>query len=163
MKRSSDQLNCNDEEKSEINHHNGNFGVYFSNKIAKLQTLHSSKTVVSDIFRNCVVFINGITNPPIEEIRRLIGLHGGEALAYRMGHITHLVCDYFTDAQLKQELNRKNFHSLKSKLYYVTAKWVTDSIRLKCRQAESLYLPPGMKGRFGANIATMLQKNSALE
>ncbi|RYH30201.1 hypothetical protein EON65_05850 [archaeon] len=163
MKRFSDQLNSGGGEKPVVSHHNGDFGMYFSQKIAKLQTLHTSSTVISDIFKNCVVYINGITNPPIEEIRRLVGLHGGQALAYRVSHVTHLVCEYFTDAQLKQELNRKNFHSSKSKIYYVTASWVVDSIRLKCRQAESLYTPPGMKGRFGANIATMFQKNNSVE
>jgi hypothetical protein len=141
-------------------HHGGSFHIYMNHKVAKLQDLHRGDQIVSEIFKQCIVHVNGITNPPIEEIRRLVTLHGGECVAYRVGVITHLVCDYLTDAQLKTELARSKLNTVKAKVYNVTVNWVIDSIRQGCRQTESLYMPKGLKGRHGANIARLFTSST---
>jgi hypothetical protein len=66
-------------------HHGGNAGVYMAHKVVKLrrdQQLAATE-VSSAIFEGCIIFVNGITDPPVDELRRLIRIHGGECLAYR--------------------------------------------------------------------------------
>lgn len=140
-------------------HHNGNFHTYFAHKIAKLQELHqrAPEEVESSIFQNCVVHVNGVTTPPLADIRRLVTLHGGEFAAYKVSRLTHIVCDYLTDAQLKQELAKTKLHSMANhrKIHIVQARWITDSITHKEKQSEDDYLPGGLKGRYGTNIRDM--------
>jgi hypothetical protein len=49
-------------------HHDGSFHTYFAHKITKLQNANQidEDEILSDIFKNCYVFINGSTEPPIE-------------------------------------------------------------------------------------------------
>ena len=73
-------------------HHGGSFQVYFAHKVTKLREAQAEKWKdhVSDIFNGCIMYVNGLTNPPIDELRRLICMHGGECIAYRAVKITHL-------------------------------------------------------------------------
>ena len=131
-------------------HHDGDFHTYLAHKVAKLRTLHQAESIISNVFDGCVIAINGVTNPPIEELRQIISLHGGQFAAYRFTKLTHIVCDYLTDAQLKSELSKIKSNCTPK---YVTALWVTESVRMMKRQAESLYYPKGLADRYGENIA----------
>ena len=63
-----------------ITHHNGSDNMYMANKILKLQCMYdphnhkSGHVVVSDIFRDCFLFVNGDTKPSRAEIQRLVRL-----------------------------------------------------------------------------------------
>ena len=66
-------------------HHGGSFGVYMRQKIAKLhiQFNESERDLIkSNIFKGMVFFINGYTEMPIEELRHIIRVHGGEVDTY---------------------------------------------------------------------------------
>ena len=77
--------------------------------------------------------MNGVADPPIMELQRLIHMNGGELVNYKVPETTHIVCDHLTDAQLKKELN-----TIRRKTYpqYVVVKWITESIREKKRLQE---------------------------
>lgn len=143
-------------------HHGGSFDVYMSHKVAKLRNVHRGDDIEkqSRLFDGCVVYVNGVTNPPVEEIRRLVTIHGGECVNYRVSEVTHFVCDNFTDAQLKVELARQRLNTVRSKVHNVTASWITASIRDGRRLNETEFLPNGLKLRTGPNIAQMLQKSA---
>ncbi len=124
---------------SVVPHHNGHFQSYMTNKIAKLSEQNNlNGDLKSTIFRGCFVFVNGATNPPSSEIRRLVAMNGGTFCGYLTGSVTHVVCDHFTDAQLKQQYKKRKETS---DVYYVNAEWVLQSIARGKRQSESLFLP----------------------
>lgn len=134
-------------------HHGGDLQIYLAHKITKLRELQvpSSAEVQSTIFKDCIMFVNGLTDPPVDELRRLIRVHGGECIAYRAVKISHYVCDYFTDAQLKQEHLKVKLNA-KNKVHNVTVAWVTDSIRRGKRFDENLYAPRGQE-QHGKNLS----------
>ncbi len=124
---------------SVVPHHNGHFQSYMTNKIAKLSEQNNlNGDLKSIIFRGCFVFVNGATNPPSSEIRRLVAMNGGTFCGYLTGSVTHVVCDHFTDAQLKQQYKKRKETS---DVYYVNAEWILQSISRGKRQPESLFLP----------------------
>lgn len=144
-------------------HHEGSFHIYMAHKITKLADLHrvGDDELQSRIFSGCKIFVNGVTNPPIQEIRRLVTLHGGEFVAYRVASLTHFVCDYWTDAQLKALYKAKA--STRKTVFNVTAAWVTESIRAGKRLGEWAYLPKGVEqstlyGGGSGNISAMFRK-----
>lgn len=155
------------EEKSDLPpvgaHHNGNFHVYFSHKIQKLEELHkrAPEEIVSNVFHQCYVHVNGATSPPLQDIRRLVTMHGGEFAAYKTSRVTHIVCEYLTDAQLKQEMGRVKLQSMANqrKIWFVQAKWVTESVSRGKRQPEADYLPRGLKGRFGGDLKSLMSSS----
>lgn len=141
---------------SMVPHHQGSFQSYMTNKIAKLSEQNNLRDEVqSIIFRGCFVYVNGATNPPSTEIRRLVALHGGAFCGYLTGSVTHIVCDHFTDAQLKQQSKKRRESS---QIYYVSAEWILQSIARGKRQPEAQYLPSNHWSRNvkQSSIASML-------
>jgi hypothetical protein len=136
-------------------HHNGNITVYMAHKVIKLRALQQEETSApsSSIFKNCIVYVNGLTDPPIDELRRLIRVNGGESIMYRAVKISHFVCNYFTDAQLKLEFAKVKLNAT-NKVHNVTVAWVTESIAAGRRLDENLFLPRGFK-KQGSNIAQL--------
>jgi hypothetical protein len=68
-------------------HHEGSFRVYMRHKIQKQHEQFNSpgsgdKGSASKLFEGLVFFINGYTEPPIDELRRLIHVHGGDVDTY---------------------------------------------------------------------------------
>ena len=55
--------------------HNGSFGVYMRNKIAKLGDQVPDQ--LSNIFAGVRAHVNGYTTPSLQELRYLISMHGG--------------------------------------------------------------------------------------
>jgi hypothetical protein len=142
-------------------HHGGSFEVYMNHKVDKLRQLHTvidSSDKQSSIFQGCILYVNGVTNPPIEEIRRLVNVNGGEVVNYRVRDVTHVICDYYTDAQLKIELARQKMTASKTRLWNVTALWVTESVKTRKRLSELDFIPKGLKIKAGTTILESLQK-----
>ena len=134
--------------------HDGSFHTYMAHKIAKLQNcnLIDDENIMGDIFRGCYVYINGSTEPPVEELRRLLIRYGGACDNYRTSRITHFACNNFTDAQLK---NIREKVKIKEKQFYVTTAWILDSISKQKKLSEADYSPIGLKDRHGSNIVRM--------
>lgn len=135
-------------------HHEGNFQIYFAHKMAKLDAIQIAdpSVLVTNIFENCTIFVNGQTSPPSAEIRRLVVTNGGTFQTYHTASVTHIVCDHFTDAQLKQELINK---TRLEKIFFVTAQWVTDTVISGKRLVETKYAPKGWALRFGGDITQL--------
>lgn len=81
-------------------HHDGDSNVYMGHKILKLQdqlgqVQEDFFQLRSIIFKNCAVFVNGITKPPLREISLLVRINGGIFHPYQIsGSTTHFVCDH---------------------------------------------------------------------
>src|SRR3546814_968695 len=102
--------------------HDGSFGVYMQHKVSKLQRQHHTAYVdqsgaVSSIFEGVVAYVDGLTDPSILELRRLLFVNGGVLEGYPVSAVTHIVCDYLTDSKIKK-LRKK-----KRRLPHVTVKW----------------------------------------
>jgi hypothetical protein len=143
-------------------HHGGDFHVYFAHKITKLREVQANnwQDLSSSIFKGCIIYINGLTDPPIDEMRRIIGTNGGECIQYRAVKITHLVCNYFTDAQLKLEFAKVKLNAT-HRIYYVTDKWITESIKQGRRLDENIFLPAGVSKQHGGTLTSLYTSKSA--
>lgn len=141
-------------------HHGGDLKMYMAHKFTKLREMQvpASADIRSNIFKDCIMFVNGLTDPPVDELRRLIRTNGGECIAYRAVKITHYVCDYFTDAQLKQEYLKIKLNA-KNKVHNVMVTWVTDSIKAGKRQDENSYAPRGQE-QHGKNLSNSFFKST---
>lgn len=118
-------------------HEFGDYATYFHNKHIKqqradreylewdrerrkYQTGDKDAAVRKPIFEGCVIYVNGHTIPSINEIHRLVILHGGRFLSYltKKGAASHIICDQLTP---RKQIEFKNCR-------VVRAKWVVDCI-----------------------------------
>ena len=118
-------------------HEFGDYATYFHNKHVKqqkadkeyirwdlerrkYQNKDENMEIRKPIFEGCVIHVNGHTVPSINEIHRLVILHGGKFLGYlsSKGSATHIVCDRLTP---RKRIEFKNYR-------VVRAKWITDCI-----------------------------------
>lgn len=93
----------------------GDFATYMRNKRTKLKVQEASLREQEDalleavqgpsheaecapIFQGCTMYITGHTNPPYQELRRLIVLHGGIFMAYldQKKPVTHIIASNLT-------------------------------------------------------------------
>lgn len=86
-----------------IQHHGGSFGVYMANKITKLRDQFGTvqdEIRESNIFQGVVVYLNGRTEPPHEELRDLLHRHGGVVEGYQTKEVTHIICAEIPDSKV---------------------------------------------------------------
>ena len=90
--------------------------------------------------------MNGETNPPSDDLKRLFRIHGGSCELYRgMETITHFVCNTFTNQQQREENDRKVVE--KRQTYEkVTQEWILESIKAKKRLPEDDFNPFKRRG-----------------
>lgn len=131
-------------------HHGGSGKVYMQHKISKLQT-SSEFRKESTIFQGCFIFVNGYTDPPRNEIQRLVCINGGRFDSYQTSRTTHFICDIFPNAKLKELRKPKRVH-----IYYITVLWLVQSIKAGRRLPESDYLPQGLAKQHGVNMKSFL-------
>jgi DNA repair protein REV1 len=144
----------------------GDIGKYIVNKERKLLnadiTLRNNAIAaakeqgkeVPQLFKDCVVYVNGYTRPSANELRRMIVIHGGVYLTnlHLSGKtgVTHIVASNLTK---KKKLE---FQSYK----VVTPDWVVDSVKESKVQDWAKYrliVDTGNKnvlGLFKAKMAT---------
>lgn len=155
----------------EVPHHEGDFGTYFANKIKKLQNDNnsvatSSTIIISHIFENCCVFVNGYTSPPKEEIQRLVISNGGIFHSYKLPTTTHFICENFTDGQVKEIYKKEQFAKYGQgnhrRIHYVKSSWIVDSISHHWKLPEVNYTPIALKGLHGEVIANYFQKSNPI-
>jgi DNA repair protein REV1 len=123
-------------------YHRGSMHIYMAHKISKLgdQGTLEGSDILSNIFKGCYIFVNGHTVPPVNEIKRAVLTHGGKFNQYETSSTTHFVCNHFPQTKLdrlKRGLEKRS-------IFYVTADWVTESIKTGKRLSESEYRPEGL-------------------
>ncbi|KAF8626302.1 hypothetical protein AX15_004972 [Amanita polypyramis BW_CC] len=106
--------------------HFGQFGEYMRRKRAKLQIQNTALAQSDDaknsgIFNGLSIYINGWTEPSVQELRQLIVQNGGIYQPYldRKSLVTHIVTCSLTPAKLRE------FQNLK----VVLPKWIMESVK----------------------------------
>ena len=116
-------------------------GEYLSDKFKRQrEDERESSERLSDIFKECVVYINGLTNPSNDDLQRLIRIHGGDNTSQRSEQ-THFLCNNFTNQQVLAKMKR----SKPEKFFHVTQEWVLRSVEAKKRLPEWQFMPPELK------------------
>ncbi|KAJ7700870.1 hypothetical protein B0H17DRAFT_1046884 [Mycena rosella] len=92
-------------------------------KRAKLQIQNSeiNSTTASHIFKGIAIYVNGRTEPSVQELRALIILHGGvfEPYLVNFSLVTHIITCVLTEAKIREFKNRK----------VVRPEWLTESVK----------------------------------
>ncbi|GJQ09111.1 hypothetical protein GpartN1_g6619.t1 [Galdieria partita] len=121
----------------------GDFGAYMEAKEDKLRVqfrkeFESRKTL--SVFAGVTIWVDGETSPSREELRKLVGLGGGNFETYFSRHlVTHIVAENLSASKIK-ELKKYRLHSI----CVVRPQWVVDSFVNKKIQPVARYLIPGM-------------------
>ena len=120
-------------------HHGGNFGVYYEHKKAKLAEQYTAaygggggggssgpaegdtSTSPPQLFRGVRVWINGYTDPPVDELKLLMGRGGGVVDHYLSSAVTHIVATNLPDSKIKQ------IREMRRWMPVVTPAWVVHS------------------------------------
>lgn len=138
VESASDNVEGSDEDDGMLPRHEfGDYATYFHNKHLKQQKADKEyikwdferrKNQSGDeeigirkpIFEGCVIHVNGHTIPSINEIHRLVILHGGRFLSHlsSKGSATHIICDRLTP---RKKIEFKNYK-------VVRAQWIVDCI-----------------------------------
>ncbi|KAJ3993538.1 hypothetical protein F5050DRAFT_1577402 [Lentinula boryana] len=97
----------------------GDFGQYMKRKRAKLQIQNKDIAGKGGIFHGISVYINGYTNPSIQDLRQLIVRHGGVFQPYldKKTIVTHIVTNALTPAKITEWKHMK----------VVRPEWLVDS------------------------------------
>ncbi|OBZ75554.1 DNA repair protein rev1 [Grifola frondosa] len=108
--------------------HFGDYGEYMSRKRAKLQ-LQNAEMDVKDggseargrIFHGLQIYINGWTEPSVQDLRQLIIQHGGIFHAYldKKSLVTHIITCSLTPAKIREFKHMK----------VVKPDWLTESVK----------------------------------
>ena len=110
-------------------------------------TLLHTGDIVSNIFENCLVLINGATEMDNGNLKLIIRNNGGNTQDIpNKSSITHLLQNKFNDSQLAN-LRKEN---VRLKYLFVTEAWVKDSISASRRLSERNYLPEDVKSIHAA-------------
>ncbi|KAI0781503.1 DNA repair protein [Trametes elegans] len=105
----------------------GEFGEYMARKRAKLQLQNAEMDVdgedpdqKSKIFRGLQIYINGWTEPSVQDLRQMIVQHGGIYHAYldKKSLVTHIITCSLTPAKIREFKHMK----------VVRPDWLVDSI-----------------------------------
>ncbi|EAU81859.1 REV1 [Coprinopsis cinerea okayama7 len=85
----------------------GGFGQYMHRKRAKLQIQNDSlkgKEVKDGIFKGLAIYINGWTQPSVQDLRQLIIQHGGVFQPYldKKSIVTHIITCSLTPAKMRE-------------------------------------------------------------
>ncbi|KAF8352243.1 hypothetical protein F5887DRAFT_1277909 [Amanita rubescens] len=103
--------------------HFGQFGEYMRRKRAKLQIQNAvlAQTEDSGIFRGLSIYINGWTDPSVQDLRELIVRNGGTYQPYldKKSLVTHIITCSLTPAKLRE------FKYMK----VVVPTWIVDSVK----------------------------------
>eukprot|EP00002_Diphylleia_rotans_P040891 TRINITY_DN9823_c0_g1_i1.p1 TRINITY_DN9823_c0_g1~~TRINITY_DN9823_c0_g1_i1.p1 ORF type:complete len:649 (+),score=84.81 TRINITY_DN9823_c0_g1_i1:78-2024(+) len=99
------------------------FGEYMQNKVRKLdmqfENQFKSDQQVSTLFKGVVIWVDGYTIPSQQELKELMGLHGGDFQIYHSSKVTHIITNNLPDSKIKQ-LSRSDL--------IVKPQWIVDSI-----------------------------------
>lgn len=74
----------------------------------------------SNLFKGVAIFVNGLTNPNAQELKKIMAEHGGLYHGYQMHNTTHIISSNLAYAKTKHL----------GSVPIVKASWITDSINL---------------------------------
>ncbi|KIK69791.1 hypothetical protein GYMLUDRAFT_34190 [Collybiopsis luxurians FD-317 M1] len=99
----------------------GDFGQYMKRKRAKLQIQNNNIAGDDGIFTGLSIYINGYTNPSIQDLRQLIVRHGGVFHAYldKKTIVTHIITCSLTPAKIAEWKHMK----------ICTPEWIVESAK----------------------------------
>ncbi|XP_074847721.1 DNA repair protein REV1 isoform X4 [Carettochelys insculpta] len=106
----------------------GTWGGYMSAKIQKLEDQFQSDASIqhhkdgpsSAIFSGVAIYVNGLTDPSADELRRLMMLHGGQYhVYYSRSKTTHIIATNLPSAKIKELKGEK----------VVRPEWIVESIK----------------------------------
>eukprot|EP00127_Corallochytrium_limacisporum_P006907 Clim_evm22s237 gene=Clim_evmTU22s237 len=109
----------------------------------------------SEIFRGVSIFINGRTQPPALELKRLIGIHGGAYEHYDNTNatVTHTIATNLPTAKIRQLTGREKI---------MKPEWITDSIKAgKLLPEDGYRLYVNIEGNPQKSILSFGQKRKA--
>ncbi|KAG9391686.1 DNA repair protein REV1 [Carpediemonas membranifera] len=101
---------------------------YLSVKWARLETTLDKQGYISDIFKGCVIFVNGRTKPSLTTLRRLIGDNHGVFAYHYTSSVTHIITAVIPDHRVREFGDRA----------CVSPDWVVES----CKAGEKLPTAP---------------------
>ena len=117
--------------------------------------------LISSLFQGVIVYIDGQTKTPYQELRKIICDNGGqfEPNLYK-AKITHFVAENVSHAKLLDLYSFSFFILLfsqsKRNLYIVKPEWITDSVKAGKRLRETTYslirLENGIDGINSINL-----------
>ncbi|OWB73946.1 transferase activity protein [[Candida] boidinii] len=108
----------------------GDYHTYFHNKRTKQQLADDEyinfinqknpNLKFPKIFENCIIYVNGKTNPDISQLHKMIILHGGKFLHYLQskGSVTHIIASNLTP---RKKTEFKNYKVVKPD-------WIVESV-----------------------------------
>lgn len=110
-------------------------GGYMEAKMKKLEEQFSTDVTrnpfkKSDLFAGISVFVNGLTNPSSDEIKRIMMTHGGVFHTYQRSHTTFLIAQNLPDVKIRQITTAK----------IISPAWIVDCIKEQRRLDYSSYL-----------------------
>ncbi|XP_055946047.1 DNA repair protein REV1-like isoform X2 [Argiope bruennichi] len=136
------------------------WGGYMAAKKQKLEMQFKEKKMLeligvkeTKIFEGIGIFVNGYTDPPADELRRLMLIHGGTYYHYPSSKITHIIASNLPKSKMKL---------LKTQIF-VTADWITHSIKarkLLPYQDYLLYTPEVADKQQRLQIGNYFQRKS---
>ncbi|XP_071003529.1 DNA repair protein REV1-like [Oncorhynchus clarkii lewisi] len=103
-------------------------GGYMASKVSKLDEqfkLDAPREKLKDgacssIFTGVAIYVKGYTEPSVEELRRLMMLHGGQFhVYYSHSHTTHIIANNLPNSKIQELRDQK----------VVRPEWITDSIK----------------------------------
>uniref|UniRef100_A0A8B9EXJ8 DNA repair protein REV1 n=1 Tax=Amazona collaria TaxID=241587 RepID=A0A8B9EXJ8_9PSIT len=106
----------------------GIWGGYMSAKVKKLGDQFRSESAIqrqrdgnsSSIFSGVAIYVNGLTDPSADELRRLMMLHGGQYhVYYSRSKTTHIIATNLPNAKIKELKGEK----------VVRPEWIVESIK----------------------------------
>ncbi|NWZ10524.1 REV1 protein, partial [Agelaius phoeniceus] len=106
----------------------GIWGGYMSAKVKKLEDQFRSDSALqqqrdgnsSSIFSGVAIYVNGLTDPSADELRRLMMLHGGQYhVYYSRSKTTHIIATNLPNAKIKELKGEK----------VVRPEWIMESIK----------------------------------
>ena len=109
-------------------HHEGDHQAYLRQKRQKLDE-QRRRSEGNNWFKGCVVWIDGLTDPPADDLGRLVLAGGGKFCTTFESRATHVVAANMTAAQTKKLKARKRGFAKPA----VFPAWVVDSAARRCR------------------------------
>ncbi|CAH1107539.1 unnamed protein product [Psylliodes chrysocephalus] len=81
----------------------GDWGGYMAAKRAKLLDQFKGSEIprLSNIFEGVAIHVNGLTRPPIDELKNLMAAHGGVFHMYQVSSTTHIIASNLPNVKIK--------------------------------------------------------------
>ena len=134
--------------------HGGDHQQYLQQKRRKLDD--QRRRTEGNWFAGCVVWIDGLTDPPADELEQLVVAGGGLVCDSRDRRATHIVAVNMTAAQTKKLKARKRGFAKPA----VTPQWVVDCAARRCKQDPGPYLLWRASGPTDEALAVVRARNN---